>query len=172
MQELEKLESQMLKMTIDHWFQYDLFSWRWWLLSGGIVLSLVIFLKLLDQSRKKEILLFGFLVALIVTFLDLLGWNLHLWTYPFKLLPMCTPLLPVDYVTIPIFYMLIYQWFRSWRPFFWASTVLAILMAYVLEPLSIWLEFYKPIAWKHIYSFPIYILIAVVGKWATGKIKP
>ncbi|MCA0757598.1 hypothetical protein KP806_21280 [Paenibacillus sp. N4] len=170
MDEMIKHETKLSDMVMDHWLQDDLFTWRWWLLLGAGLLAIIVFYKALDRSRKAEIMLYGFFIALLATFLDILGWNLHLWAYPHKLLPMCTPLLPVDYVVLPIFYMLIYQRFRSWKSFFWASVVLAFVMSFILEPVFIWIEIYKPLAWKHVYSFPIYIANGLLGKWVIAKL--
>lgn len=170
MDEMTKLESELSEMVLDKWLHNELFTWRWWILLGAGVLAIIVFCKVLDRSRKAEIVPFGFFMALQATFLDILGWNLNLWTYPYKLLPMCTPLFPVDYIILPIFYMLVYQRFRSWKSFFWAIVVLAFVMSFVLEPLFIWIDIYKSIAWKHVYSFPIYIANGLLGKWVIMKL--
>lgn len=169
-EEMLKLEIRLSEVTLDYWLHYDLFTWRWWLLLGLSILPPVMWWKILDKTRKPEILLYGFFIGVLATFLDVLGWNLNLWSYPHKLLPICTPLLPADLILLPIFYMLIYQRFFSWGSFFWANVALASILAFIMEPLFRWLEFSKFLAWTHAYSFPIYIAHSMLGKWFTMKI--
>jgi hypothetical protein len=33
------------------------------------------------------------------------------------------------------------------------AVVFAALAAFVMEPLGVWLRFYRPVVWRHIYSF-------------------
>lgn len=169
-EEMLKLEMRLSDVTLDYWFHHDLFTWRWWILLGLSILPLIIWWKILDKTRKPEILIYGLCTALLTTFLDVLGWNLNLWSYPHKLLPMCIPLIPADLITLPIFYMLIYQRFLLWRSFLGATVVLAAILSFVMEPLFLRLEISKFLAWKHVYSLPIYILIPTLGKWVTKNI--
>ncbi|MEW9672769.1 CBO0543 family protein [Ammoniphilus sp. 3BR4] len=168
--EMLKLEIRLSEVTLDYWLHHDLFTWRWWILLGFSIFPSAIWWKILDKTRKPEILLYGFCTAFLATFLDVLGWNLNLWSYPHKLLPLSIPLIPADLIILPIFYMLVYQRFLTWRSFFWANIALAFILAFIMEPLFLWIEISKFLAWKHVFSFPIYIAISILGKWVTMKI--
>lgn len=80
-------------------------------------------------------------------------------------------MIPMDYTVIPIFHMLIYQRFRTWKSFFWAEFFMALAFAYIAEPALVLMGIYKPILWKYTYSILPYIGIALLGKWTIGKIK-
>ncbi|RKL66624.1 hypothetical protein CR203_15175 [Salipaludibacillus neizhouensis] len=42
-------------------------------------------------------------------------------------------------------------------------------MAVIFEPMTVWLEIYNLDNWRYIYSFPIYIIKAVVIKWLVDE---
>ena len=92
---------------------------------------------------------------------------MELWDYPDKILPF----LPFDFVVIPVVFMLIYQKFRPWKDFVIASTILAAFYAFIAEPVTVWLNLSVFLRWKYSYSFPIYVLIAVIMRWLTERIK-
>ncbi|WP_420851772.1 CBO0543 family protein [Oceanobacillus jeddahense] len=117
-----------------------------------------------------EIILYGLLVTYIAVIADSIGVALLLWHYPNTLLP--APLIvEVHRVQMPIIYMLIYQYFPTWKPFLIAITINAFVFAFILEPTLVWLKVYEPYHWKHIYSFIPYIMIAVVFKATIHKFK-
>jgi len=60
--------------------------------------------------------------------------------------------------------MLIYQYFTKWKPFITANIVSAAIFTFIGEPLFVMLGIYELIKWKHIYSFPIYIILAIIFK--------
>ncbi|MDH7478873.1 MAG: CBO0543 family protein [Syntrophomonadaceae bacterium] len=125
----------------------------------------------MDKTRLMEILFVGLLFSVIADFLDVAGSSFVLWSYPVMFLPVMPPMVPVNLVYLPVMYMLIYQFFPGWKPFIVASTALAAVNSFVGEPLCVWLNIYQLNNWRHVYSFPIYILVAVVVKWATVKIQ-
>jgi predicted PurR-regulated permease PerM len=54
------------------------------------------------------------------------------------------------------------------NPFIKAA-VFAGIAAFVLEPLAEWLKLYIMIAWKHIYSFPIFAAIYLAADWLAKR---
>jgi len=71
---------------------------------------------------------------------------------------------------MPIFYMIIYQYFTKWKTFLIAITIMAFIFAFILEPLTAWLGIYKLYHWKYWYSFLPYILIGIVIKFLIDKL--
>lgn len=169
--EMQKLEEQISQMVYDHWINHELFTWQWWLILILTFVPWFIWWRFLDKNRKLEIFSFGLVIALVASFLDVFGWNRHLWSYPIQLLPVCTPLLPFDFTVLPIINMLIYQYFRKWRSFFLGNVIAAFFFAFISEPFLKWINVYDPHDWKHIYSVPIYIGNALLGKWLIEKMK-
>jgi len=97
-----------------------------------------------------------------------LVWHSRYGQYPDRLLPISPRLFPIDFVALPFFYMLVYQYYHDGRGFIVANVILAAFLAFVLEPILVWLNLYLVTNWQHHYSFIIYILIAVVSRWLTN----
>jgi hypothetical protein len=143
----------------------ELFSWVWWLLIALIIVPLAVWWKLVDKKRLIEICMFGLLINIAATFLDVLGSELLLWEYPVHVLPRVPLLIPVDYVVLPVIQMYIYQRFPKWKKYIIVSVIAAALQSFVAEPLAIWIGQYKLVLWQLIYSFPIYLIIDFSAKF-------
>ncbi|MFS0892548.1 CBO0543 family protein [Peribacillus frigoritolerans] len=168
--EIQQQINKLNEMTMDNWIYNFVFSLKWWTL---LVLSIVpwfLWWKIVDKSRITEILLYGFFIISVSTILEVIGWNYSLWFYPDTLLGLCTPLMPMDYTLLPIFYMLAYQYFSSWKSFSIALLILSFTFAFVLEPLAEMLNFYKTLKWNYVYSFFGYFLIGVFSRGVVLKI--
>ncbi|WP_078410630.1 CBO0543 family protein [Priestia abyssalis] len=168
--EIQQKIKEMNEMMAEHWSDHFVFSAKWWFLLILTVAPWFLWWKVVDKTRIMEILLYGFLIIITSTFLDILGWNYSFWVYPNNLLGLCTPLVPIDYTLFPIFYMLVYQYFSSWKSFSIVLFIMSALFAFVLEPFAEWMSFYKPLNWHSIYSFPGYFLMGMFLKWLVLRI--
>ena len=157
------------QLSIEHWVKYEVFTWQWWIGIACVVIPLLLWWKLVDRRRILEITAFGFLVNILATFLDVTGTELLLWNYTIKILPQIPLLFPVDFILVPITYMLIYQRYKAWKQFLFASTIVALALAFVAEPLAVYIKQYQLISWHYIYSFPIYVLLSILGKLFANK---
>lgn len=171
MDQAKKLEEELSRMVYDDWLNNQLFTWQWWLLLALTIIPWFVWWRLVDKNRKLEIFAYGLFIGIISSFLDVLGWNRHLWTYPIQFLPICTPLLPMDITLLPVSNMLVYQYFNQWKSFFGMNIIAACFYAFVSEPILEWMDIYKRLNWKYVYSVPIYISIALLGKWLINKMK-
>lgn len=165
LEQLHQAQIYLRDVSINYWLQHDLFSIQWWLLILVLILPWVIWWKYADKSRIVELSLFGFFVIVIVLTLDSIGSFMGLWAYNHKLLPVYFLLYPVDFSSIIVAHLFIYQYFKSWKSYLIAETILALLFSFVMEPVSVWIKIYVIYHWKHIYSFPIYILKGAFVKW-------
>lgn len=156
-------------LKLEYWVEQAFLTPQWWLLLIVLVTSWVVFFKLIDKKKKPEIYFYGLSIFTVTIFLDNLGTELVLWEYPIMVAPWGARLICVD-ATLPVFYMLVYQYFPRWVPFSFALLGLALILAFVLEPLTIWLNIYLPLHWKHIYSFPIYIAMGAILKYTTHRV--
>ncbi|WP_080875235.1 CBO0543 family protein [Oceanobacillus timonensis] len=169
-QNIIELTKQYRDMKMEYWLNDNLFTSSWWILFVTTIGIFIVWLFLLDKKRIIEILLYGFFVTGTATMADAIGVALLLWNYPITLLP--TPLIvEIHRVQMPVIYMLIYQYFPSWKSFSIAVTINAFIFAFILEPTLVWLQIYETYHWKHIYSVLPYILIAVVFKFVVNKLK-
>lgn len=157
-------------VRIEYWLNEVLFSLNWWILLITAVSLLITWIIILDKQRKLEIISYGLMVAIIANFGDMMGLSFSLWGYPYTI--MHTPeIIEIHNIMMPILYMMLYQYFRQWKTFLIAAAINAILFAFILEPLIVWLQIYKLYKWKYIYSVVPYFIIAVVLKWVINKIK-
>ena len=168
--EIRNLEYKLTKMKNEYWLHHDLFTFQWWLLLIILILPWILWWRYVDKKRLKEILLFGFLLMLLVVLLDDIGVNAHLWSYPYKLVPIIEQLVPIDNGIIIIAHMTVYQYFPKWKSFIIVNLVMAAFFTFICEPLTVWLDIYKLDNWKYIYSLPIYVIKASFVKWLVQRI--
>ncbi|MDR3583729.1 MAG: hypothetical protein P4L59_00180 [Desulfosporosinus sp.] len=158
------------QLSIEHWLRFEVFTWQWWIGIAFIILPILVWWKLVDKRRILVITTFGFLVNILATVLDITGSELVLWHYTIRILPQIPLLFPVDFVMVPIAYMLVFQRYRAWQQFILASAIVALCLAFILEPLAVYIKQYQLISWHYIYSFPIYILISIFSKLITDNL--
>lgn len=165
-------ESQLFEQVLDtqgksiqlqnqHWIKYEVFTFQFWFLIAMLIIPWIIWFKLVDKKKFFEIFIYGLLVLTVATFLDEIGCQLNLWEYRYDIEPLFPRLIPMNFTMLPVIYMLIYQYFPKWKSFITVNIFTGVLLAYVGEPIFMALKIYVLINWKHIYSFPIYILIAI-----------
>ncbi|MCT1904303.1 CBO0543 family protein [Oceanobacillus sojae] len=155
---------------LEYWLNENLFTLSWWILFVTTVGIFIAWFIILDKKRIFEIVTYGFFVTATGVIGDAIGVSFMLWHYTNTLLPV-SQIAEIHTVQMPIIYMLIYQYFRSWRSFLIASIINAFVFAFILEPLLVWLQIYELHQWKHIYSFFPYIMIAVIFKLVIQKFK-
>lgn len=164
--------TKLRDVITEHWLKYNVFSVVWWLMIILIVLLWVLWWKKVDRNRLHELVTYGLMVSLIAIVIDVIGVNLVLWGYPNRLTPFGSPLIVTDFCIFPVSYMLLYQRYSYWRDFLIATVILAFFIAFVAENVAVALDIYKLINWKHLYDFPLYILLAISLKWIMSKLIP
>ncbi|WP_134703025.1 CBO0543 family protein [Ammoniphilus sp. YIM 78166] len=167
---VRELQDQLVQLDVERWSLYAFQAWNWWLLVVFLIVPWIIWIKLVDKKRVVEILLFGMVIILITVNLDSLGTHLGFWLYPVKLIPIIPKSLPFDASVVPVAYMLIYQYFRSWKSYTLALVVMAIVYAFFGEPLAHWLDQALYLKWRYTYSFFFYIVTGIAVKWAVDKL--
>ncbi|MYL32865.1 hypothetical protein GLW05_04560 [Pontibacillus yanchengensis] len=169
-EDIRKVHQQLVDMRVEYWFNHDLLSFQWWILILVLILPWFIWWRFVDKKRIGQILLFGTLLILLVSLLDDLGVEMHLWSYPYQLVPLLPKLVPIDYGMLVVAHMYLYQKYTRWKSFIVANIVMAAVFTFIFEPITVWLDIYKMEDWRYIYSFPIYILKAVLIKWLVDMI--
>ncbi|UJL47161.1 hypothetical protein KFZ58_04385 [Virgibacillus sp. NKC19-16] len=169
-QDVIELTEQFRDTRIEYWLNETLFTFSWWVLLVTTIGLFIVWFIILDKKRIFEIITYGFMVATIAIMGDTIGVSLGLWHYPNTLTPV--PLtIEIHKLQMPIIYMMVYQYFKTWKAFLIAATINAFVFAFMLEPLLVWLQIYEPYHWEHVYSFFPYIIIAVVFKYVLNKFK-
>jgi len=153
-----------IDLQVQHWLKYELFTPQFWMLIGMLFIPWIIWWRLVDKKRFLEIIIYGLLISTIVTLFDEIGCQLNWWEYRYDIEPLFPRLIPMNFTFLPILYMFVYQYFTKWKSFVMASIVIAVIMAFIGEPLMALTGIYVLLEWKSIYSFPIYIILALILK--------
>jgi hypothetical protein len=170
MTELIELTQKISEVRSSYWVEKVVFSYQWWLLLILITIPWVIWWKLLDKKRVFEVLFYGSMISLISILFDDIGSYFMLWIYQYQLIPISPRLNPIDLTVMPVTYMIVFQYFKKWKSFLIAQTLLAAGATFVAEPLFTWLKIYEPLNWEFYYSFFIYILLGIGMKWITENL--
>ncbi|MCY9662655.1 hypothetical protein P5G65_22685 [Paenibacillus chondroitinus] len=163
--EIKAVEHKLSEMRSQYYFYHDLFSAQWWLLLLLAIAPWIVWWKIVDKSRIKEILLYGVVLSTIVVLLDDIGGELGLWSYPYQVLRLIPRLNAIDFSVLPVIHMLAYQYFKSWKAFLVGNVIMALLFSFIAEPIFVWINIYEMDNWRYIYSFPIYIIKALFVRW-------
>lgn len=169
-QDIVELTKQYRMIRIEYWLNEVLFSSNWWILLVVAMTLFITWIIILDKKRIFEIISYGLMVTIIANLGDTIGLSFALWGYSYSLVH--TPeILEIHNIMMPILYMINYQYFNTWKSFLIAAAINAIIFAYILESLLVWLQIYELYHWKYTYSVIPYFLIAVVLKWFIIKLK-
>ncbi|KEO85241.1 CBO0543 family protein [Tumebacillus flagellatus] len=169
--EILDLRRQLHDQIFYKWLHVDLFSFNWWLSLVLTLLFWMVWFQQVDRRRLLEISFYGAMITIISIILDIIGVNLVLWSYGSLFEPLTPALIPGDLVMMPVMYSLLYQRYgKNWRAFLSASIVLSACVAFLVEPLLVWMGIYKLINWRFVYSFPIYILVSMFTRSFVHKV--
>lgn len=169
--EILEVRNLSKELLLNYWLNETLFTFNWWFLLLSTSIFFIVWVIVLDKTRIIEIMVYGLLIGTLVFILDMIGISLVLWSYPDRLTPIMTPMLEIHKMHMPVLYMLVYQYFRSWGKFLTAITITAFVFAFLFEPITVWLGIYEIYQWSYFYSFPIYIGIGVFFKWLITKLQ-
>jgi hypothetical protein len=160
-------QRSLTDLHIQNWLHYSFPRWTWWFLLFWTIFPLFIWWKYIDRKCFLKISFFGVMLSISSGILDSVGVQLLLWTYPYGLVPALPNFFPIDYVTIPVIFMLIYQKYPEWKKFIIASTIAASVLSLVLDPVIVYLNIYQPLTWQYYYSIPTFVFMVCFCKWVT-----
>lgn len=152
---------------IYYWLNYTFGRWYWWFLLFWTIIPLFIWWKYTDRRRFLEISFFGLFTSLCAGILDSVGLFMGAWAYPYNLVPFLPNFFPIDYVVIPVVFMLIYQKYGSWKAFLIASSLVATVLSLIFDPIMVWMNLYQPFTWQYYYSPPVFVFMVSFCKWVT-----
>lgn len=138
--EIRFLEDKLYLLELNDWLKNEFLTWEWWILVGFLVVPWVIWAKLVKRDMILEILLFGTIIIITTTLLDIVGLQYRFWDYPISFLPIIPRAFPFDFSLVPVAYMLLYQYFRSWKYFVIAQIIMALSFAFIGEPFCEWVK--------------------------------
>jgi hypothetical protein len=165
---------QLMRYAVEaewiYWLNTVLLSWQWWLLIFLLIVPWIIWWRFVDKKRLTEILLVAFVVFIASLTLDEMGTEMGLWDYRYRTTPFWHVFIPYNFAVLPVTYSLIYQRFQTWKSYLITFTFLSGIFSFVAAPVLEWMNIYELFGWRHVYSFPIYILMALFARYIVEKI--
>jgi hypothetical protein len=165
-----EIQEQLTSIHIDEWMKEDVFQLKWWLLIGFILVFLFVWWKAADKSKFRDVCMFVALVTIVTLGINEYGEELTLWDYPIDVIAIFPPLSSINLVSLPLIYSIVYQYFRTRRSFIWAVSAITAIICLIIEPLWEQAGLYQLLKWRHFYSIPIYVAMAIVIREAVNKI--
>ncbi len=164
---------EMFRLTLDRWLKEEVFSLGWFLMIGILLFAYIIWIKLLDKRRIKDMLFIGSLTAVAKTLNSMfLGSMLGLADYTIRLIPVYSNVFVTSVTISPIIVMLAEQYSSSWGGF-----ILRIAIGYAVLCFGIFtlydqigiLDFYN---WNVFYHFLVLVAVSLVVRcaflWLSG----
>lgn len=170
-EEVEKAKERLCRLNWEYWLHENIFTFNWWFLLSMTAVCFTVWWVLVDKSRLTILILYGRFISGICFFMDLMGSQHMLWSYPTTVFPLVDPIVVTDAVMLPCIYTLVYQKFTSWGTFLVAMIIMSAVFSFCFEPFMRAMNIYEPHHWNHVYSFPIYIIIGLFVKWLVEKIR-
>ncbi|WP_456276418.1 CBO0543 family protein [Bacillus sp. AK128] len=168
--EVRKIQTELVKVDKEGWYNNEFLTWNWWLLLGILIVPWIVYIVLCKRSRIVSTMLVGMIVALVTMLFDVTGSDYGFWGYPVELVRPGPGAFAFDLGMVPVVIMLIFQFFPLRKEYGVALVVMALVFSFIGEPLSHKFELIIYYKWKYIYSFCYYILIGVSVKTFTDKL--
>lgn len=163
-QTLYSLRMEFWQKSYKHWVSQEIFSFPWFFNTVFLLVLYIVWIKLVDKNRIRELLLFGSLLAVASMLIDTIAVTVGLWEYNIRLFPISPAPFPFDLTVVPILYMIVMQYTSSWRDYFIGAVIAAAIFSYIIVGAYILLgikTFYK---FNLFYMFILTILVTVIIK--------
>lgn len=170
MDEVIDVQEKYAQLLKARFFDHILFSYQWWILVLTTVGLWVIWMMLVDKKRLKALLIVGFGTSMLAVVMDDVGLTVAAWSYPYQLIYSTSRLNPVDLSIIPVAYMLLYQYIKTWKVYLPVLAAFCLFGAFIAEPLFVHLDMYVMLRWKYWYSALIYLAMGIFIKWSVDKL--
>jgi len=150
------------------WVNNILFTWRWWIAVGLIILPWILWLLIRKKKSADRLLYAGLFIMVSSSALDMSGIAMNLWCYPINVFPLMPEFIPFDICALPVATMIFIQFFPKVNAFIKAA-LYAMLGSLVFQPLMAWVGLYENLGWKHYYSLPILFILYIVANYLSNK---
>jgi len=162
------LISQANSEMIHLWVANTFLTWRWWLALLLTIGPWIAWYFLRKKDSTDRLLYAGLVVALISSWMDVIGILFGLWSYHADVVPFSPSFIPWDITLLPVSITLLIQYKPHVSPIL-KSVIYSGITSFVMEPALKWLGFYWPKHWEYYYSFPIYILIYLIAHYISSR---
>ncbi|MFC5451579.1 CBO0543 family protein [Paenibacillus aestuarii] len=172
MEKARELVTALVQTNIERFMNHGGFlSPQWWLLVAFTIVPWVIWVKIVDKKRKLELVVVGLFIAIVTKLLDLVGYNLNYWDYPIQMIPLVPEAFAFDLSMVPVAYMLLYQYFKTWKSYCLGLLCMSVIYAFIGEPFCNLIMVVAYFKWKYIYSFLYYNVIGITVRTIADNLK-
>lgn len=166
-------ERETAQLSIERWLKEEVFSLGWFVEIGILIITYIIWLKLLDKRRSTELLLIGSLTAVAKTINAMvLGGLLGLFDYQIRLLPVLSNVFVTSVTISPVIVMLSEQYSSSWGGFMIRSAIGFAILNFAIFPLYMRLGALNYHNWNVFYHFLVLfgygLLVRLAFLWIEG----
>lgn len=166
MDKVLQIQEKASKLQFQYWQEEVYLSPQWWFLLFSLIAPWFLFWLLFDRNQAFRTWIVGLFIMLTSFFLDEVGASFQLWEYPYTLTPLEREVFdPANFTLLPIVYMLVYQYTRSWKGYLISLIFVALFNTYIGGGLFRLIGAYELVTWKSIYSVPIYYLLGVLARY-------
>lgn len=143
---------ELWNLMLNAW-KVDITTIKYWALIAVILISYVVWYRLINKRNLSELLLFGSFFAVMRVITDLAGVTAGLWYFKTNILPLSPSLFVHDLTISPLTYMLVQQYSSNWRQFFIYNLVGAGFIYAVALPLLSAADILHLMHWNYVYGF-------------------
>ena len=147
---------------LDYWLHHTLFHWDFFLSLFLSIFPWLLWIKFRKKESTHRLLLVGFFVLIISSWLDFCGTMYGLWYYTGKIFPTMPAYSPWDFCILPVIVMFLIQYKPNTSPLL-KALIFACIGAFLGEPLFQWIGLYVMTKWSNFYSFPIYFFMYCIS---------
>jgi hypothetical protein len=166
---LYKIRMEYWQASYKNWLTREVFTFPWFFNIAFLLLLYIIWIKLVNKKRLRELLLFGSLFSVASVLIDTIAVTIGLWEYKISIFPLSPAPFPFDYTVLPIFFMLVLQYSYTWRGYLIGTIVASGVFTFIVEPIYLWLgikHFYKfNLIYMFILVFTVGVIIKAIYKW-------
>ncbi len=170
---LYEKEREFAQSSFQNWSSNEVFTFGWFLILAVIVITYIVWLKLLDRKRATQLLLLGSLAAVAYSLNSVILGGFGLAFYTIRLFPTHDSFFISSITLAPIIIMLVQQYTSSWKGYILWSVVGFAFLDFVIFPVYVAvgiLEFHNWNVFYHfLVLFAISILVRLTFLWITGS---
>jgi hypothetical protein len=150
--------------SYQRWISNEFLSFPWFFNIVLLLICYIVWIKLVDKRKLKEMLLFGSFIAVAAAFIDIIGVTTGLWEYTTRLFPFSPALFPFDFTIVPILYMLVLQYTGSWQKYLIGSLLASAVNCFVINPLYVLVGILRYHKFNYFYLFILIFIVTTIIK--------
>jgi hypothetical protein len=165
-----KLRKESADILLDYWSRYSIFTtFEFWCIVSLFFVPLIVIILKIDKSKIFLIGFYGYSVHMLSFYINLLGVNRGLWSYPFQLIP-TMPSFAFDSSFVPVTFMLVYQWTLNHKKnYYKMALIVAVLLAFIIDPIFVKMGLIRLYGHtNYAYRLVIYVIPLIWAKLITN----